>query len=459
MTTALEESLTAELARWESAGRRRHLPDEDGVAPRADFVSNDYLGLAGHPEVVAAARDAVQEFGAGGRAARLLGGGSPLAARAERAAAHWLGSDAALLFPTGYQANLGVVGALAGRGDTVFSDELNHASLIDAARLSRARVHVYAHGDLDELDALLARSGTTGRRLIVTESVFSMDGDLARLAELNELAERRDAWLVVDEAHAAGVLGPGGAGAWAAVDLPHDRLAARIATGGKALGVAGAFAVGTAALRDQLLNRARAFVFTTAPPPAVSGALVRAVELAREMDDQRARCVENARALAHRLGLPAPDAAIVPFLVGADRDAVALADRVAAAGLDVRAVRPPTVPEGTARLRIACHAFNTEAELGRLTDELAHAAPSASEVRDARNATPLFVVGTDTGIGKTVVSALLLRAARELGTASYWKPVQTGDDSDTHEVARLAPRATAGATASAFRSRSTWPTR
>src|SRR6185369_12530639 len=276
----LDLQLAAELAAWRARGLERTL--DDGGAPHdpaRDFVSNDYLGLARDGQVIEAARRALLEGGAGARAARLLGGGSQWHVAAERAAADWIGGGAplaALLFPTGYQANLGVVGALAGRGDALCCDELVHASLVDAARLSRAHVHVFRHGDQDELAHALARTRGARRRLILTEGVFGMDGDLAPLAAMHELCERYDAWLVVDEAHGAGVVGPRGRGACAELGLEHGaaaRLAARVVTGGKALGGAGAFVVGSARLRELLLQRARSFLFTTSPPPSVAGAL------------------------------------------------------------------------------------------------------------------------------------------------------------------------------------------
>ena len=455
MSPQLDQELVAELERWKAKGlgRDARLP---GTIQGIDLGSNDYLGLARDPRVVAGARAALEEFGAGGRAARLLRGGSPLDERAEAAVAEWLGAEAALLFPSGYQANLGVIGALAGRGDALFSDRLNHASLIDAARLSRARVFVHAHLDLAELERQLGRARTARRRFVLTEGIFSMDGDAAPLAELAELCRRHDAHLIVDEAHSAGVVGPAGAGAWAALggrDGAH--LAARVVTGGKALGLGGALVVGSRALREQLLNRARSFLFTTAPPPAVAGGLLAAVAACRGMNDERERLRALAAELANRLGLAPPAGAIVPFPVGSPERALELARRLEARGLFVPAVRPPSVPEGGSRLRIVCHAFNRPSEL----DELARALGTESEqllddpagtrrspgsradrqeVALTPAGTALFVVGTDTGVGKTVVSALLLRAARARGSAAYWKPVQTGTESDGATVLRLA---------------------
>ena len=463
MSRELDLQLAAELAAWRARGLERTL--DDGGAPQdpaRDFVSNDYLGLSRDERVVEAARRALLEGGAGARAARLLGGGSKWHVAAERAAADWIGGGAplaALLFPTGYQANLGVVGALAGRGDAICCDELVHASLVDAARLSRAHVRVFEHGDLDELAHLLAGARGAARRLVATEGVFSMDGDLAPLAAMHELCERFDAWLVVDEAHGAGVVGPRGRGACAELGLEHGasaRLAARVVTGGKALGVSGAFVVGSARLRELLLQRARSFLFTTSPPPSVAGALAQAIELAVDMDDARARVRDLALRLATRLGRPAPAAAIVPLPIGSNERVVALKQRLAEAGFAVGAVRPPTVPEGGARLRLIAHATNDERAVDALAQAI-HAAlakdfasPASSPASPVDRYVPhvaahlsgahtFFVVGTDTGVGKTVASALLLVAARAAGgRVAYWKPVQTGDEDDAGTVRALA---------------------
>jgi 8-amino-7-oxononanoate synthase len=441
----LDRELAAALADLAARGLRRSL-GADPAAAGADFTSNDTLGLSRHPDVIAAARAAVVEHGAGSGAARLLGGDPPPHAAAERAAAAWLGAEAALLFPSGYQANLGVVGALTGRGDAVISDARNHASLIDAARLSRARVEVAAHRDPADVDRRLARQAGARRRLVLVESVFSMTGALAPLAELAEVCAHRDAWLVVDEAHAVGLLGPRGAGAWAALDLPAKhaaRLAARVVTGGKALGVAGAFVAGSRELVDTLLQRARAFLFTTAPPPALSAALERAIAICAEADDLRAAVRANAATLATALGVPAPPAAILPVRIGDARRATELAEALARRGLHARAVRPPTVPAEDAGLRIVLHATNTRAEVDDLARGLREHLPPVTEPAAKLPLAPaLFVAGTDTGIGKTVVSALLVRAVKRArpgrDAVRYWKPVQTGDESDTATAARLA---------------------
>jgi len=449
VTGELDAALGEELARLAAAGLGRELPEvpPDGV----DFTSNDYLGLSTHPEVVARAGVALNEWGAGGRASRLLGGGSPIDAQAERAVADWLEAEEALLFPSGYQANLGAIGSLAGPGDLVLSDALNHASLVDAIRLSRARLGIYRHADARDVERILSsdrRARGTGRALIVTESIFSMEGDRAPLAELAELAARYDAALVVDEAHACGVVGPGGAGSWADT-YRGGHPAVRVVTGGKALGVAGAFVVGSRPMRDVLVQRARTFAFTTAAPPAVAGGLAASIALCRSMEAERERCLALARRIASAMDLPRPAAAIVPVVVGAADEAMAAAARLRRSGFHVRAVRPPTVPAGSSRLRIACHAFNTDEEVDGLIEALrglALGGPSARSAPAPGLARPLFVTGTDTGVGKTVVAAVLARAAARSGGAAYWKPVQTGDDDDAAEVARLAQLASSEAT-------------
>lgn len=448
MSARLDAALRAEMARWKSRGLRRDLDAQSAarVARENELCSNDYLSLACDPRIADAAREAIAKHGTGGRAARLLGGGCELDAHAERAVAEWLRAESALLFPTGWQANVGLIATLAGPGAAIFSDELNHASIVDGARMSRARVHVYRHLDVEHLESLLAKERGATQRFVVTETVFSMDGDLAPLLALHEMCVKHDAYLLLDEAHAVGLIGDEGAGGWIAVD-PHNeigassgsRLAARLVTGGKALGVSGAFVVGSRVLRDHLSNRARSFVFTTANSPAVSGALCASIELVRDASAARARARSLAMRVARELSLPEPAAAIVPFVCGAAADALDLSRKVLDDGLDVRAVRPPTVPDGSARLRIVCHAHNSDESISKLVKHLRRASarkPSQVEVRPT--ARVLCVVGTDTGIGKTVVSALLARAALRHGPVSYWKPVQTGSDDDTATVAHLA---------------------
>ena len=437
----LDEALGRELSAWEARGLRRRLALPAG----RDFTTNDYLALSRDGRLVAAAREALERYGAGAPAARLLSGERPPHGESERAVADWLGCEASLLFPSGWQANLAVVTALAGRPDAILSDELNHASLIDACRLSRAEVRVFAHGDPESLERGLAATRRARRRLVVVESVFSMEGDLAPLAEIALACERHDAWLVVDEAHGAGLYGPEGSGRASEVDL-RGRLAARILTGGKALGVAGGFAAGSRILVDWLVNRGRSFVFTTAPPPSTAAALAAAV-VVRAEPWRRDRAHEAARRL--REGLAASGIAaggcgpIVPIVLGDETRALAVADRVREAGFDVRAVRPPTVPPGTSRLRVVCHADHAPGEIDGLADAIAGAVRAFPTATATPPSSPpprpraLVVVGTDTGVGKTVVSALLVRRWSRAGGARYLKLVQTGDDCDSATVRRL----------------------
>ncbi len=443
----LDAELARELATLETLGRRRELGPRDHSL--LDFASNDYLGFANDPAIVAAASRALQYEGLGGRAARLLGGGGSSTVQLESEAAAWLGCEATLLFPSGYQANAGLITALCGPGDAILSDRLIHASLIDAARLARAKTYIYEHLDLADLEAKLIESADARRRIVLTEGTFSMDGDRAPLPELHALCQAHDAQLIVDEAHSVGILGPHGAGAWAEA-IAHgsldrtsgaDHLCARVITCGKALGGSGALIAGSKVLCDHLMHRARSFIFTTAPSPAISAGLRAAITACKERPQLRARALSNARQLANSLDLPEPASIIIPYVIGAEDDAMRFASAIQSQGLDVRAVRPPTVPEGTCRLRIVCHASHTSHQIEALATAIRELQGTTAETKQDRTVQPtsdrqgtaLFVTGTDTGIGKTVVSAILTAALN----ASYWKPVQTGDDRDRAEVERL----------------------
>jgi 8-amino-7-oxononanoate synthase len=441
---AFDRQLRAELDERARQGLQRATL-LDGQIVGADFGSNDYLGLSRDASIADAMIAAVREYGVGGRSARLLKGGSPLHEQCEQAAAAWLSCEAALLFPSGYQANVGLIGALVGRGDAVISDRDNHASLIDAARLSRARILVHHHLDLADLERALRAASSARRRLVLTEGVFSMAGDAAPLLAIDALCRRYDAWLVVDEAHSIGLLGPSGAGAWArevreAGGVDGHRLCARIVTGGKALGVAGAFVIGSSTLREQLIHKARSFLFTTASPPALAGGLLAAVERCQRADSERAAVLANAGRLAAALELPAPAAAIVPVPVGDAQAAVQLASDLQNEGFYAPAVRPPTVAPGASQLRVVCHANQSTDDIDRLSSLIASKLPARRAIASsvAPRAPVTCVVGTDTGVGKTVVSALLLRAAMARGPVRYWKPVQTGSDDDTQCVTELA---------------------
>ncbi len=369
-----------ELARLEAAGLGRRVRAlESASEPEVVLggrrmlclASNNYLGLAAHPDVVDAAAEAARRYGAGAGSARLVTGGLVTHDELEARLAALKGTEAALLFSSGYLANLGTVAALVGPGDAVFSDSLNHASIIDGCRLSKADVHVYRHADADHLAERLAAwrrtAGADARGLVVTDSVFSMDGDVAPLPDIAAACERHGAILMVDEAHATGVVGPGGRGAVAGYGL-EGRVGVVMGTLSKSLGAAGGFIAGSADLCAYLRNRARSFVFDTAlPPPTVAAALAALDVLEREPE----RPI-RARALAARLagGLRAagydvadPPAAVLPVVVGAPDAALGLSARLLDAGVLVTAIRPPSVPEGTSRLRATVMATHTDDQI------------------------------------------------------------------------------------------------
>jgi 8-amino-7-oxononanoate synthase len=332
------------------------------------FASNDYLGLTADPRIRAAAVAAVEAFGTGAGGSRLISGNSVLHRRLERALADLEEAEDAIVFPTGYQANLGTITSLVGRGDAVFSDELNHASIIDGCRFSGAEVVVYPHGSVEALAGLL-RDRPGRRRLIVTDTVFSMDGDLAPLADLASLAETAGAMLMVDEAHATGVLGAQGAGAVEHFGL-RGRVPVVMGTLSKALAASGGYVAGDASLVAFLRNRARSFIFTTGLSPASAGAALAALRVVHEEPERRQRI----RAMASHLaaGLRAqgyrvlePQAAIVSVLVGETGGALALAAALREAGMFAPAIRPPTVPPGTARIRLSLMATHTPAHVER----------------------------------------------------------------------------------------------
>lgn len=312
------------------------------------FASNDYLGLARHPDIVAAGHAALDRWGAGAGSARLVAGSRPVHNELEAALAAWKGEEAALLFPTGYAANLGVLTTFAGPGVRVLSDERNHASIVDGCRLSRADVHVYPHLDVGGIEDLLV--GAPGRAVVVTDTVFSMDGDVAPVAELAAICARTGALLVLDEAHA--VLGP-------EVDL-RGVAHLRVGTLSKFLGALGGFVAGPRSFIDLLVNRARSFVFTTAPSPVDAAAALAALGVLRS--DAGAALVGQLRANVDLLA-PAHPSPIVPVLIGSEDAAVAASAALRNLGMLVPAIRPPTVAPGTSRLRVSVSAAHTEAEL------------------------------------------------------------------------------------------------
>ena len=330
------------------------------------LASNNYLGLANDPRVVEAAAEAARRWGAGSGSARLISGGVRLHDELEARLAALKSTEAALLFSSGYMANLGTIPALVGRGDAIFSDALNHASIIDGARLSGAAINVYRHADASHLDELL-RESPADRRLVITDSVFSMDGDLAPLREIVDACERHGAILMVDEAHATGVVGPGGRGAIAGASL-EGRVPVVMGTLSKSVGAAGGYIAGSSDLISYLRNKARPFIFDTAPPPPVAAAALAALD-AIEQEPWRG---ERARAHAERLseGLTnagfetrTPIAAIVPVHAGEPATAVAFSRALLEQGVLVPAVRPPSVAPGTSRLRATVMATHTDEQI------------------------------------------------------------------------------------------------
>jgi glycine C-acetyltransferase/8-amino-7-oxononanoate synthase len=350
------------------------------------LCSNNYLGLADHPRVRTAAAEAAMRWGAGAGASRLISGNMKPHRRLEERLADFKGYGAALLFGSGYLANTGAIAALARRGEVVFSDELNHASIIDGCRLSRAETFVYRHGDADHLAWGLRQAGGRGS-LIVTDGVFSMDGDIAPLGDLAGLARRHDCRLMVDEAHATGAIGPGGRGSVAAADLT-DEVDLVVGTLGKALGSYGAYVCGSRELVEYLVNTARPFIFSTAPPPPVVAAALAALELLESDPNRVERLRLNAailrEALAEEgLAVRGAETQIVPVEVGGASRTMELCERALERGVFAQGIRPPTVPEGSSRLRLTVMATHRRGELRRAA-KLVGAAARDLGLGDAR---------------------------------------------------------------------------
>ncbi len=391
MAPGIDAALAAELDTLDRAGLRRVLRSVQGRRgahvvldgrEAIDFSSNDYLGLASDPRIAEAVAQALRDDAIGAGAARLISGNHPRHEALERELAEFKRAEAALLFGSGYLANAGTIPALVGRRDVIYADALNHASLIDGCALSRATVRTFGHSDLAQLaDLLEADRGTFRRRLVVVDGVFSMDGDLFPLCDLVTIARAYDAWTLVDDAHGSGVIGPTGRGS-----VEHWKMEGQIdvvmGTLGKAFGVAGAFVTGSRVLIDYLMHRARSFVFTTAQPSVLAVAASTALRLVATGDDRRVRLRRNARRVREALrarGRPATgpdDGHIVPLIIGESdataRIGVALRQR----GILVGAVRPPTVPMGSARLRITVSAAHTDGDIDRLLDALDGVLPS-----------------------------------------------------------------------------------
>ncbi len=319
------------------------------------LCSNDYLGLASHPALREAASRAIERYGFGSGASRLVSGTSPLHAELEERIARFKGTEAALLFNSGYAANTGIIPAIAGEDDVILSDSLNHASIIDGCRLSKAQVLVYRHSDAGHAESLLKKSANARRKLIVTDGVFSMDGDLAPLPELASLAEQYGALLMVDDAHATGVLGKTGRGSIEHFGL-DSRVHIQMGTLGKALGSFGAYAAGSRDLIDYLINRSRSFVFSTALPPAVCAASIAAIDIVQreqELRDRlwknRERFVKGVRSSGINIG--ATESPIIPVMIGPSSRALKISEKLLEYGIYATAIRPPTVPDGGARIR------------------------------------------------------------------------------------------------------------
>jgi 8-amino-7-oxononanoate synthase len=391
-----DPELCDELEAIRAAGLRRELRRVESpqgphleIAGRKllNFSSNDYLGLANHPALKEAAIHATEMFGAGSGASRLISGSLAPHHELEEALAAFKRTEAALVFSTGHAAALGTLGALAGPGDVVILDKLVHASIVDAARLSGAQLRVFAHNDLDDLDAKLKWASTVpgstfnvqgraARVLVVTETVFSMDGDLAPLRNIVELKERHGAWLMIDEAHAIGLFGERRSGVAEAYEL-SERIEVQMGTLGKAIGASGGYVCGSRALIDLLINRARSFIFSTAPVPAAAAAARAGIELVQsaEGEERRVRVwalVDQLKNLLITAGWPLPpmQSAIVPLIVGDEHAAVQLANALHERGVFAPAIRFPTVKRGRARLRMSVTAAHEPVDLQRLTSAL-----------------------------------------------------------------------------------------
>jgi 8-amino-7-oxononanoate synthase len=351
--------------------------------PVVSFASNDYLGLASHPDVVAAAHRALDRWGSGAGASRLVTGSRPVHHELEAALADWKGTASAVVFPTGFAANLSVLAVFAGGGAVVHSDELNHASIIDGCRLARAEVRIVPHRDLDALDASLA--SVAGRSIVVSDTVFSMDGDAVDLEGLCAVAARHGALLVLDEAHA--VLGP-------ELEATHGVDVLRVGTQSKTLGSLGGFVAGPTRFVELLVNRARPYIFTTAPTPADAAAALAAVGIVRsaEGDALRGRLRRHIDRVASAIGLPGHASPILPVVIGAEDDAVAASAALLERGLWVPAIRPPTVAPGTSRLRVTLSATHTDEQVERL-------------VAGVREVCPAVGTGSRPGVGPGVGSA------------------------------------------------------
>jgi 8-amino-7-oxononanoate synthase len=378
------KQLEADLAQRRADGlyrQRRIIDSPQGVETRIDgklllsFCSNDYLGLANHPEIRQAFVDAVAEYGVGSGAAHLINGHSRLHERCEQRLAEFTGRERALLFSTGYMANIAIASALLGRNDLIYQDKLNHASLIDSAKLSAAKLIRYRHNDLRQLEELLSAGRRDHRRLIMTDAVFSMDGDCADVDTLSRITAEHDAWAMVDDAHGFGVLGERGAGLLEQLGLNQQQVPILMATLGKAVGTAGAFVAGSEVLIETLIQRARPYIFTTASPPAIAAATLKSIDLIERETWRREKLNESIayfrqQAAALDVELMPSQTAIQPVVIGDNHKALQLSDTLFAQGIHVTAIRPPTVPVGSARLRVTLCATHERGHIDKLIRKL-----------------------------------------------------------------------------------------
>ncbi len=377
------KNLAAELQRLqnESLYRQRRITDGPQGAHLAidgrsflSFCSNDYLGLANHPEISKALQDGARRWGCGSGASHLVNGHSSAHHALEEELAAFTQRPRALLFSTGYMTNMGAIAALLGRGDAVFQDRLNHASLLDGGLLAQARLQRYRHNDVDDLAKKLGKR-ETGEKLVVCDGVFSMDGDLAALPAIAKTTQQHDAWLMVDDAHGLGVLGKTGGGCCEHFGLGTDAVPILVGTLGKAFGSFGAFVAGSETLIEYLIQKARPYIYTTALPPALAEATRASLRLVQNEGwrrDKLQALIQRFRRGAAQLGLELMDSdtAIQPLLIGDNQKAMQISEALLAQGILISAIRPPTVPAGTARLRITFSAAHTEAEVDRLLDTL-----------------------------------------------------------------------------------------
>jgi 8-amino-7-oxononanoate synthase len=370
--------IETELTKIKAAGlyrRLRRVDGDQGATLSIDgrevvnFSSNNYLGIANHPELAAAAKAAIDRYGCGSGASRLISGNMTPHEELENRLARFKGTEAALVFNSGFQANTGVISTLAGESDAIFSDALNHASIIDGSRLARAKIFVYAHNDLDQLETELSHAASFRRKLIVTESIFSMDGDEAHLTAIVELAEKYGAMVMVDEAHATGIFGAGGAGVVQKLGL-GNRVLVQMGTLGKALGGFGAYIAGSRGLCDLLINRCRSFIFTTSLPPAVMAMAMAALDLVKREPERRQALWNNCRSLKEGLRslgfeLGASESPILPLIIGDATECMRFSEKLLESGVFAQGIRPPTIPPGTSRLRITLMATHTREQIER----------------------------------------------------------------------------------------------